>query len=402
MITVNPELQAERRSALRALLRSPLLPASGVYAEEYALVRRHSQWLKEWLNKFPMWDLHVDAHIARLRKTPADVFDVTRSAIDRVSGTPFTRRRYALFCLALASLEKSDLQTTVGQLARAISEIVAGDRELQSAGLSFDAANYDHRRDLMHAMRLLVDIGVLHRLDGDELQFLNRNGALDVLYDVDRHVLASMLQVPRSPAALEATMRQLAQEPVRARAAKLNNQELPATEEGRTQRVRSRLVRSLLDDPVLYFDDLNEEEGEYLGKERGYLLRQIFEATGLIAEIRAEGIAMVDDSGDLSDLTLAADGSDGRLNLMLLQWLAQSSRSGETITIPVSAAEAYLRAVIHAGGSDWEADVREPGAEVRIRQDALSRFEALRLINLTADGIVPLSACGRYGTGKED
>ena len=45
-------------------------------------------------------------------------------------------------------------------------------------------------------------------------------------------------------------------------------------------RIRARLVRALLDDPVLYFDDLNSEERDYLEHHRGYLLRQITEATG--------------------------------------------------------------------------------------------------------------------------
>ena len=39
----------ERRRALRALLQHPLLGAAGSLATEFGLVRRHINWLKEWL-----------------------------------------------------------------------------------------------------------------------------------------------------------------------------------------------------------------------------------------------------------------------------------------------------------------------------------------------------------------
>src|SRR6476646_10561376 len=94
--STTPEVQAERRRALRALLRNPLLLAAGDTAVQYALVRNHSAWLKHWLAAFPGWSLHVDSEAARLRKTPADFANETRPAIDATSGTPFSRRRYAL------------------------------------------------------------------------------------------------------------------------------------------------------------------------------------------------------------------------------------------------------------------------------------------------------------------
>src|SRR5262249_2739288 len=77
MTASNAEVAAERRRALRALLRNPLLPAVGETAKEYNLVRKHSVWLKFWLDKFPAWDLHLDKEVARLRKVPADLLDET-------------------------------------------------------------------------------------------------------------------------------------------------------------------------------------------------------------------------------------------------------------------------------------------------------------------------------------
>src|SRR4029079_13555845 len=112
--------------------------------------------------------------------------------IDVTSGSAFSRRRYALLCLALAALEKSEQQTTLRKVARTIEEFVAGDPDLQSGGLVFNISNHDQRRDLIHVVRLLIEIGLLRRIAGDEQQFLNRTGASDALYEIHRPVLAVM------------------------------------------------------------------------------------------------------------------------------------------------------------------------------------------------------------------
>src|SRR6476660_4243279 len=187
---LNPEVEAERRDALRALLRYPLLPAAGETAEQYGRVRRQAAWLKHWLAKFPAWDLYIDNEVARLRKIPPDFVDETRPAVDCASGSPFSRRRYALLCLALAALERFERQTTLGKIAETIMEFVAADRALQTAGLVFDISNHDQRRDLVHVVRLLLDFGLLRRIHGDEREFLNRTGDSDALYDINRPILS--------------------------------------------------------------------------------------------------------------------------------------------------------------------------------------------------------------------
>ena len=62
--------------------------------------------------------------------------------------------------------------------------------------------------------------------------------------------------------------------------------------EARNRRLRSRLTRRLLDDPIVYNDELSEAERAYLTSQRAFLLAQIEEATGLVPEVRREGIAL--------------------------------------------------------------------------------------------------------------
>jgi uncharacterized protein (TIGR02678 family) len=394
---VSPEIEADRRRALRILLRRPLLLASGETAHEYQFVRRHADWLKQWLHQFPVWSLRIDKEAARLCKIPPDLRDDTRPAIDAASGAPFSKRRYVLVCLALATLERMDRQTTLGYLAKAIMELVAADRDLQAAGLTVDIQNYDHRRDLVHAVRFLMENGILRKLDGDEGQFLNRNGLSDVLYDIHRPVLAALLNVSRSPTTVDAPG--AAGDAIPSRLTRLMD-DLPTAQEEPALRIRSRLIRALLDDPVLYFDDLTNEERTYFEEHRGYLLRQVSEATGLIAESRLEGVAMVDDAGDATDLRLPDTGTDGHLTLLLAQWLAQSCKSPAHAAIPISAIEEHVRSLVGSHASRWRKEVREDGAADRLTQDAIARLRGLRLIRCTDAGVVPLAACGRYAVGQ--
>src|SRR5258707_8122463 len=114
--TIPSSLQAqtvhERRRAIAALLRRPLLTPGEKGASDFMLVRRHTAWLREGFMRHCQWTLHVESELARLRKTPGDLNDSTRPLLDTKEQS-FTRRRYVVLCLALAVLEKSERQTVL-------------------------------------------------------------------------------------------------------------------------------------------------------------------------------------------------------------------------------------------------------------------------------------------------
>ena len=378
---------AERRRALRVLVQHPLLSAAGPLFVEFRLVRRHAAWLRDWLARHPGWSLQIDSETARLRKTPADLDDRTRPAREPMNGLPFSRRRYVLLCLALAALERADRQTTLGQLAEAIIGFAAADPALSAAGISFDLIGHDQRRDLVHVIRLLLDLRVLVRVHGDEQQYLATRG--DVLYNVNRPALAGMLNVRRGPSTIEEAtlgrrLETLVEEPV------------PDTDEGRNRRLRSQLTRKLLDDPILYYDRLTDVERTYLSSQRAFLLSQIQEATGLVPEIRAEGIAMVDEAGDMTDLGLPEEGTEGHLALLLAEHLADHARQEGPVAVVYATLHRHVADLIAKHRSHWRKDVAEPGAEVALTNLTVERLEALRLVRRTDDAIVPLPALGRY------
>jgi uncharacterized protein (TIGR02678 family) len=391
MTAIAEQIAAERRAAMRALLAKPLLVASGAHGQSIALVRAHAEWLREWLARNCGWTLQVEAEMARLRKLPGDLRDGARGARDRSSDLPFSRRRYALLCLALAALERADRQTTLGNLARAVLAGVAGEPAFAAAGLTFDLDAREARRDLVHVVRLLIEFRVLRRIHGLEEHFVDHRG--DVLYNVDRPSLSAFLAVRRGPS----TVRTPAFEQ---RLAAVVEEPAPESDDARNRRLRVTLTRRLLDDPVVYYDDLNDEERAYLASQRAHLVRQIHEATGLIAEVRREGIALVDPEGTLTDERMPDEGTEGHVTLLVAEYLARAARAQPVadarLLVPLAAIVAHVGALKREHRAHWRKDALAPGAETMLAVAALERLAALRLVRRVGDGVEPRPALGRY------
>ncbi|MFI0235757.1 TIGR02678 family protein [Streptomyces sp. NPDC016845] len=372
---------AELRRAARALLKRPLLLAHGGYADEFRLVRRHAAELREWFERNTGWGLQVDAESARLRKTPGRLDDAGHPAREtNRAQAPFTRRRYVLLCLALAALERGENQTALGRLADHIVQ-EASDPRLVAAGVEFTLERRDERLDLAAVVRLLLELGVLRRVAGDEEAYIS--GAGDALYDVERRVLAGLLATRRGPSTLTVASLDA-----------LTAESGLDTDELRFRAIRHHLTRRLLDDPVLYYDELSDAELAYLTKQRPFILARINELTGLVAEVRAEGIAMVDPSDDLTDVRMPEQGTHGHVTLLLAEHLAGVRR-------PVRDSELRSRvralAAEHAGF--WSKSAKAPGAEAELVEQALVKLAALGLVDRTPEGAVARPALARYAVG---
>jgi uncharacterized protein (TIGR02678 family) len=390
-VRMEQDTQWERQRALCTLLQHPLLTADGPLATEFGLVRRHATWLREWLAHYPGWGLTLHSEVARLRKTPADAGVGNRPARDPKNESAFSRRRYVLLCLLLAVLEQEDRQTALGQLADKLTTTCAADPAIAEAGIIFDLGSIDQRRDLVHVVRLLLDFGVLRRRHGDEEQFLAGKG--DVLYNISRPILAAMLCVKRGPSTVDETL-------LEDRIAAITEEPQPETSDGRTRRLRSRLMRRLLDDPVVYYDELEPAEYEYLNSQRGRLLYQVEQATGMVPEVRREGIAMLDVRGDATDLGLPEEGTDGHLTLLVAQFLADELRENRAI-VGRAALREHVAALIEVHKGHWRKDVGMPGAADVLTEQVTERLESLALIRRAAGGIRPLPAIARFSLSND-
>jgi uncharacterized protein (TIGR02678 family) len=387
--TLDVALQEARerdlQRASRALLRRPLLRHTDD-PDALRLVRRHATELRAWFDQNSGWRLHVDTEVARLYKLAEPDAAGTHPARESKAHVPFGRRRYVLLSLALSVLERADAQITLGRLAEGII-VATSDERLAAAGVTFELSGREERADLVAVVRLLLELGALARVAGDEDAFVREAG--DVLYDVERRVLAVLISAPRGPSTISALdfatrLRELIAEPE------------PMSDDLRTRAIRHRLTRRLLDDPVVYYEELSEPELAYLTSQRAALTRRISERTGLVPEVRAEGIAMVDPRDELTDVRMPEIGTDGHVALLITEYLATRD-DADGSGCPTSELHALVRRLATEHRAFWRRSTRDPGAETGLVDHALERLEALRLIRRTDDVVHPLPALGRFG-----
>ncbi len=338
----------EFRAAARALLMTPLM---GPAHEDLALVRRHAERLREWYLRETGWMLVVERDGARLYKRPADLQDATR-------GLPrYDRRRYTLLSLACAVLERSEAQISLRTLGERLLQLAA-DPTFEARGFTFVLAGAHERRELVVVCQTLLELGVLQRVVGDEEGFVQGDGAqADALYDIRRRALSGMLAAARGPSTWTP---EDAPVTLQERLVALVAEHVPDSEEGRRTATRHRLARRLLDDPVVYLESLDDESRGYFVNQRGPMAARLCEATGLVPEQRAEGLALTDEAGTLTDVPMPAEGTEAHATLLVAEYMANLMRRNAA---PIAAArieeiERFLAEAREKYGNYWRKSAR--------------------------------------------
>lgn len=386
-------LHEERCLALRALLMTPLMTPAHA---EFAAVRRHTDELRIWFARETGWTLHVERDCARLYKRPADLRDASRGIPD------YDRRRYALLCLACAVLERADQQITLRVLGERLL-LLAAEPSLASRGFSFTLQAQHERRELVAVCRSLLELGVLTRVAGDEESFvrsIDGNSTADALYDVQRRVLAGMLAAVRGPSTWSVEEMPISLEE---RLSALVTEHVHDSDEGRRTALRHQLSRRLLDDPVIYFDALETHERAYLLNQRGAMAARLCDATDLVAEQRAEGLALIDEIGALTDVAMPAEGTEAHVTLLVAEFLASHSREPDEQSVRhtwVSDVSAFVARAKNRFSTYWRKSAREPGAEVELARTALGRLQQLQLVSWQGESVRPLPALARFAVGE--
>jgi uncharacterized protein (TIGR02678 family) len=382
------ELQqrVERVHAFRELLRRPLMSAR---IPEYALVRRHHDVLKREFADLLGYELVLRSDHARLRKQPLSA-DPTRpmrivpggrEKVSRDRWQPFTRRHYALLCLCLAALERSGPQTTIDLLATDVRELA------REESIPLDFQDRDHRRALAQAVDALVELDVLTLIDGDAERWVRNDDRGEIsLYDVSHGMLSDLLVTRHAAHATTP------QEFVDAA------DDYAPTEDGRNSRLRHRVARRLVEEPVLYLEELPaDERAYYASSQRPHLDRRVAEATGLHAERRSEGTAMVDaatQSRQLTDLRFPADVSDRQAALLLCETIGRAYDEEEP---PLTRAQlrAQTRALLERYARHWGRDTDGESVALLL-EEALSVLIRMKLVRVEHDRVIALPALARF------
>jgi uncharacterized protein (TIGR02678 family) len=385
----------EFRACVRALLMTPLMSPAD---EDFAAVRRQAEALREWFSRETGWILQVEREGARLYKRPGSLTDGLR-------GLPgYDRRRYVLLCLACAVLERADPQITLRLLGERLLELAAE----PALDFTFTLEAQHERRELVSVCRTLLSLGVLHRVAGDEETFVQAGGdQADALYDVQRRMLAGMLAAVRGPSTWTPEEAPVTLE---ARLRAMVDDHVADSEEGRRTALRHQLARRLLDDPVVYVETLDPEARAYFFNQRGTMAARLCDAAGLVAEQRAEGLALVDEGGLLTDVAMPAEGTDAHVTLLVAEHLAADKRrlrkdGADTAQAPVMR-EHDIADFLHEAkgkyGRYWRKSAREPGAERELAAIAIDRLEKLQLAVRKAGAVHPLPALARFALGEAE
>ena len=388
-------LDAERAAAARALLGAPLLDA-GKDPHVFRLVVRHATWLTEYFEQTCGWTLTVDGAggFARLAKRGTGV-DVTRP-LRRTRGerVPFARRRYQLLCLICAELVRHPV-TTVGLLASAVT-----------ADAALDTSRYAERASFVDALRALVDWGALRATAGEVDAFIDSVQA-NALLTADTARLYALLVVPTPPSSLPATisvdeaMTRLLVEP---RYGDPEADPESITDESRNRFARHRIGRRLLDDPVVYFDDLTPFERDYVVSLSGRRwLRDRTAAAGFELEERLEGLLAVDPDAEATDQRFPAPvGAAHQLALLLIDRLVPTSLDGRR-GLGRLAGRALRGEVDRAFTRfpGWAKGARDADGPDRLLRDAIDLLAGFGLVRREPDGAVAaLPAIARYRVGE--
>jgi uncharacterized protein (TIGR02678 family) len=379
---------------IRTLLASPLV-TERTAPEAFDLVRRRADPIRGWFDYYCGWSVTVEPRLgyARLAKVrPAA--DASRPARRPRSGrAPFDRRRYVLLCVTAAELLAVPV-TTVGLLADRVGRACATDDALPG----FNTSNRGERMAFVDVLRLLESYGAVEVVDGATESYVDSAQA-KVLYQVDATLVMRLLAAPvgvsrlgvplaQVPARFDELLVELTRERRYGPAGEPG--EVPVSDTQRNLWRRHSIFRRLVDDPVLYFDDLTAEERGYLASPTGrQLLRRAADQGGFLLEERADGVMLIDPDGVATDSRFPDDSSNAKVAaLMLLDGIG-----GETVTTE----QLHRRAgELLARFPRWAKGYRGDTGEAELVSDALAVLTGFGLVQVDGPLVRPRPAAARY------
>lgn len=384
---------------IRLLLATPLISARTA-PESFDLVRRRAEPIRKWFDFYCGWAVYVEPRLgyARLAKVGATT-DPSRPARRlRAGRAPFDRRRYVLLCVTAAELLSVPV-TTVGLLADRVVTATGTDPEVPG----FDTSSRAERMAFVDVLRLLESYGAVETVDGTTDHYIDSAEA-KVLYRVDATLLmrllvapvgASGLAVPTDevPTRFEELLARLSRERRYGSAADAEHSDVPASDAQHNLWLRHCVFRRLIDDPVLYLDELTADERGYLASLTGrQLLRRAADQGGFVLEERADGVLLVDPDGLATDTRFPDDTSNAKVAaLLLLDAMSMTSVTTEQL-------HGHAAALL-SRFPRWAKAYRAEDGEAKLVSDALAVLSAFALVRVDGAVVRPLPAAARYAVG---
>ncbi|MFE7420548.1 DUF2398 family protein [Rhodococcus sp. NPDC057529] len=301
---ISPLALDSYQRAARVILSNHLVTQT--YPDRIALplLRRWATELRDDLMTLFGYRLEVTETTARLF-TVSDRLDAgtpAKTATDRT----FDRYRYAYLALALAALGRAGNQITLSELA---DHVAADAAQVDGVDLSTERAS--DRDAFVDAVGWLAARGAIALADGDAGGWAANPDAGEALYDIDRSVVIALFRPSRALQHLRSIRGLLAG----ADAANDDSAEFGMSRTVDVKETARRVRRALVERPVVYAADLDDHELVQLALPRTAADVELL--TGLVAERREEGVAMIDSSGRLSDVRFPGAGTVAQVALLL-------------------------------------------------------------------------------------
>lgn len=303
------------QAAVRLVLTSDIITAAHPRPGVLERVLPWADQLTRDLRDLFGYTLTATTHQVRLIRR-LDVLDASRGRVFvSKSGRPWDRRRIAYLCLMLSTFQRSRVEISLADLVRAFAPLAAA-----TDGLGFDPLIQGHKAAVVDVVTWLVDRGALRLSDGSAEAWARTTDG-DALYDIDHDICAALLRPAR---------------PIQHLTSAAGLLESPAS--SADQRVR----RLLLERPVVYFDDLDDDAAAVL--RRADVADNLARLTGLVVERRAEGVALIDRVGSFTDRPFPGrGGAVSRAAGLLLAKIADELE-GRTLIKVEAAAHTSLQA----------------------------------------------------------
>ena len=353
----SPAAAPELREAARHLVVQPLVLAERD-PDKFRLIRRHEQQLDRWFTQRFGYRLQVTADAARLFKTT--VVGSRRPLRATARKRAFSIREYTLLALALAAVAAGPNVISLRDLVHRVRSAAA------EAGIAL-AETFAERRALVTALRWMIDHGVVSELH-DRIDAYVANKGTDALLSIrpGRVVLLPL--------------------PALARASTVD--ELLDWSDQRDS-LRAWVRSKLLEEPVLYREDLNDTEWTELRKrigEEAAIFHEMFDAR---IEVRAEGLVVIDPNGEMTDTRFPAAGTRGHAGLLLIERLVKLEKNpvprSEVIGAVSELALTYRRY--------WSNLAENPA---NLTRDVLDLLADHRLVQVMDDEVRLLPSAWRY------
>ena len=357
-MAADPQAAVERRAAARHLVLHPVT-CKEHDPDTFRLIRRHEAVLGHWFAQRLGYRLQVTADTARLSKA---TYVPDRRPLRTSSGRPLHQLELVTLVLVLGA-------TIAGPPVVSLRDLVDLVRSAAAEAEVSLPADATGRRAFVTSLRWMIDQGLASELHAHVDAYADDEDADAVLQLVPDRI--AMLPLPAMSAFGDA-------EELCAR---------PARQDALRQWLRSRLV----EDPVLYRDDLTEGEWAELRRRIGEEERYLEEMFGLLLEVRSEGVAAIDPAGSLSGRAFPAGGTVGHAALLLIEALRGSSAPGAATARPheqwwtLEEIAAHLRPLCAAHATRWATDLVQ--SPERLARAVVDLLLDVRLAEERRDGL---------------